>query len=59
MDKRFWICGILVSIAALLLDFIVHGLLLQGDYNALVEAGSCVRRKMPTTTCPTWLPRTC
>jgi hypothetical protein len=39
MDKRFWICGILVSIAALLLDFVVHGLLLQGDYNALVASG--------------------
>jgi hypothetical protein len=39
MDKRFWICGILVSIAALLLDFVVHGLMLQGDYNALVASG--------------------
>ena len=39
MDKRFWICGILVSIAAMLLDFLVHGLLLQGDYNALVDSG--------------------
>jgi len=39
MDKRFWICGILVSIAAMLLDFLVHGLLLQGDYNALVAQG--------------------
>lgn len=39
MDKRFWICGLLVSIAAMLLDFVVHGLLLQGDYNALVAAG--------------------
>jgi len=39
MDKRFWICGLIVSIAALLLDFLVHGLLLQGDYNALVTQG--------------------
>lgn len=39
MDKRFWICGLLVSIAALLLDFVVHGLLLQGDYDALVGRG--------------------
>ena len=38
-DKRFWICGILVSIAAMLLDFVVHGWLLQGDYNALVASG--------------------
>ncbi|NUS38056.1 MAG: hypothetical protein HOQ02_03415 [Lysobacter sp.] len=39
MDKRFWICGLLVSIAALLLDFLVHGVLLQGDYDALVARG--------------------
>ncbi|MFL6593686.1 MAG: hypothetical protein ACJ8GK_13390 [Luteimonas sp.] len=38
-DKRFWICGILVSIAAMLLDFAVHGWLLQADYNALVATG--------------------
>ncbi len=35
MDKRFWICGILVSIAALLLDFLLHAVILQGDYDAL------------------------
>jgi drug/metabolite transporter (DMT)-like permease len=35
MDKRFWICGILVSIAAMLLDWLIHGVLLMGDYNAL------------------------
>jgi hypothetical protein len=39
LDKRFWICGIIVSIAAMLLDFAVHGWLLQGDYNALVASG--------------------
>ena len=39
MDKRFWVCGILVSIAAMLLDFLVHGRLLQGDYTALVAQG--------------------
>lgn len=39
MDKRFWICGILVSITAMLLDFVVHGWLLQGDYNALATSG--------------------
>ena len=38
-DKRFWICGVIVSIAAMLLDFIVHGWLLQGDYNVLVAVG--------------------
>jgi len=39
MDKRFWICGIVVSVAALLLDFVVHGVLLQPDYTALVPTG--------------------
>lgn len=39
MDKRFWVCGLLVSIAALLLDFLVHGVLLQGDYDPLVARG--------------------
>ncbi|MGY1459775.1 MULTISPECIES: hypothetical protein [unclassified Luteimonas] len=35
MDKRFWICGIVVAAAALLLGVIVHGLLLRADYQAL------------------------
>lgn len=35
MDKRFWICGLVMSIAALLLAFVVHGLLLAPDYAAL------------------------
>ena len=39
MDKRFWVCGLVVAVAALLLDFLVHGLLLQGDYEALVSRG--------------------
>lgn len=39
MDKRFWICGILVSIAAMLLDFLIHAVLLQADYDALIPAG--------------------
>lgn len=39
MDKRFWVCGIVVSVAALLLDFLVHGVLLRADYAALVPSG--------------------
>lgn len=35
MDKRFWISGAVMSVAALLLGFLVHGLLLAGDYKAL------------------------
>jgi hypothetical protein len=38
-DARFWVCGIVVSIAAMLLDFVVHGWMLLGDYNALVASG--------------------
>lgn len=39
MDKRFWICGLLVSIAAMLLDFLIHARLLQGDYDAMIPGG--------------------
>ena len=35
MDKRFWISGVVVSIAALLLGFVVHELLLGEEYRAL------------------------
>ncbi len=31
MDKRFWICGLVMSVAALLLGFITHALLLAPD----------------------------
>jgi hypothetical protein len=36
MDKRFWISGIVMTVAAALLGFVVHGLLLADDYNTLV-----------------------
>ncbi len=36
MDKRFWISGVVMSVAALLLGFVVHGQFLQGDYQGLV-----------------------
>lgn len=35
MDKRFWISGVVMSIATLMLGFLVHGNLLAGDYQAL------------------------
>src|SRR3546814_13082346 len=41
MDKRFWVCGLVMSTAALLLGLIVHGLLLAPDYAAL---GAMFRR---------------
>lgn len=37
MDKRFWICGVVVGAAALILGFTVHGLLLRADYQALAS----------------------
>ena len=36
MDKRFWISGVVMTIATALLGFVVHGLLLASDYTALV-----------------------
>lgn len=36
MDKRFWICGLAMSVAALLLGFVVHGWLLKDDYAPLI-----------------------
>lgn len=39
MDKRFWICALVVSIAAMVLDFLIHGLLLRADYVTLVAQG--------------------
>ena len=35
MDKRFLVCGIVMSFAALLLSFLIHALLLGADYEAL------------------------
>jgi hypothetical protein len=37
MNKKFWISGVVVSILALFLDFIVHGLLLDADYTAQAQ----------------------
>lgn len=35
MDKRFWICGAVVSFAALLLMLLIHAVLLADDYAAV------------------------
>ena len=35
MNKRFWVCGVVMFFAAMLLSFVVHGLLLDADYDAL------------------------
>lgn len=37
MDKRFWISGVVTSIAALLLGFVIHALLLKPDYLLLPD----------------------
>jgi hypothetical protein len=41
MDTRFWISGVVMSVLAFALGFVVHGLLLAGDYTPL--AGSVYR----------------
>jgi hypothetical protein len=35
MDKRFWIAGIAASVLVFLLGFLVHGVILAGDYMEL------------------------
>lgn len=35
MDKRFWICGLVMFLAAMLLSGLVHAVLLKPDYLAL------------------------
>jgi hypothetical protein len=35
MNKRFWISGLVLGIASLLLGFVVHAVLLHGDYARL------------------------
>lgn len=52
MDKRFWICGLVVSIAALLLGFVVHGWLLAPDYAAL---GTMYRGDSESQTYAPWM----
>ncbi|MCD9028180.1 hypothetical protein LDO26_08150 [Luteimonas sp. BDR2-5] len=37
MDKRFWICGLTVSMTGLVLGFLVHGVALRTDYLALAH----------------------
>lgn len=39
MDKRFWISAIALTVAAAVLGFIVHGVLLDADYTALAAKG--------------------
>lgn len=41
MDTKFWISGVVMSVLAFALGFVVHGLLLGGDYTPL--AGNVYR----------------
>jgi hypothetical protein len=41
MDRQFWISGIVMSVLAFAFGFVVHGLLLAGDYTPL--AGTLFR----------------
>jgi hypothetical protein len=41
MDRKFWISGVVMSVLAFAFGFVVHGLLLGGDYAPL--AGSVYR----------------
>lgn len=36
MGKRFWISGVVMTVATMLLGYLVHGVLLAGDYAPLV-----------------------
>ena len=43
MNVRFWISGVVMTIAAGLLGFVIHGILLAPDYTALSVIGSIMR----------------
>lgn len=53
MDKRFWICGLAMSVATLLLGFVVHGWLLKGDYTPL--AGTLMRTQQDSQAYFPWM----
>jgi hypothetical protein len=35
MDKRFWISGVVVAVGAMMLGYLIHGVLLKPDYALL------------------------
>ena len=43
MNARFWISGVVMTIAAGLLGFVIHGVLLGPDYTALSALGPIMR----------------
>ena len=53
MDKRFWISGVVMTIATMLLGFLVHGLMLADDYNTLV--GKVMRPQEEADTMMQWM----
>lgn len=36
MGKSFWISGVVMSVASMAVGFVIHGVLLRGDYEGLV-----------------------
>jgi hypothetical protein len=42
MDKKFWISGIAATVVTFALGFVVHGVILAGDYQALM--GTLMRK---------------
>lgn len=69
MDKHFWISGLVMTIATMVLGWVVHGFLLADDYTALVgtimrspeEAGGYVQWMLLADICigfaMTWIYR--
>lgn len=37
MDKKFWITGIVATVVFYFMSFIVHGMILSGDYTQVME----------------------
>ena len=52
MDKRFWICGIVVGAAALILGMLVHGVLLRAAYQAMA---ALYRTQAPANAHAAWI----
>jgi hypothetical protein len=53
MDKRFWISGVVMTIATMLLGYVVHGVLLAPDYTALV--GTVMRAPEESNALMQWM----
>ena len=52
MGKRFWICSVVVSVAAMVLGLVVHGVILRGDYIALADLYRSQAESSARASCP-------